>query len=547
MKFVHNLTIRASWTLVLLGFFSMLALLSMIGLLAVNHSQRNFNAFEAVNVHQQGTLNRANSMLLSARLDMARYYEEALEQGGTADAGPLAETGTALEEVTKVFAEFEALPRQAGHDALIEPIAASFDTLVSQVLQPQLHALQEGRLEAYRSLRDTAHTAYDDFYRDAVGFFHTVEAEGTARAGNFEWVVSATRKAIVAVFAAALIMIAVVFWGVTNNLIRPMEQLIKHFQEMERGNLGERIEVFGRNEITKLFATLRGMQTALRATVSQVRESSEAVFAGTSRIADANRDLSARTERQASALTQTASSMEEITATVQSNSRNASDASQAMARVAEQAEEGGHIVAGLVKQMHEVREGSERITDIIALIDQISFQTNILALNASVEAARAGEHGRGFAVVANEVRKLATRSADASAEIRTLIESSVDQARAGATGADKAGAAVEAIRQSVHDINHLMQEIANASREQEAGIGEINRAVSDMDETTQQNAAMVLQASESAEQLEGVASALREVVSRFRLEAQAHEAPLIDSPAPQASTPNAPARLPSMA
>lgn len=520
MRLLQNLTVRASWFLVLLGFLTMLVALSTIGLWAVTHSQRNFDAFEAVNVNQQATLNRANSMLQSVRLDMARRYEQSLESQQTGDTEQIADLRQRLAMAAEVFGEFTTLPRQPGQDELIEPVHHRFTQLVEEAVEPQLSALEEGRLSDYLRSRDAAYTAYDDFYQAAVAFFHAAEAEGAARAGDFGRVVDFTRKSIVIVFLGAIGMVVVVFWGVTQHLIRPLERVIGHFLQMAQGNLAEVVERRGRNEIGKLFSALGDMQSALRDTVSRMRDSSGEVYAGASRIVNANRDLSARTERQAAALTETASSMEEITATVRSNSQNAAEASQVAERAAGQAEEGGRSVAGLVNQMHQVREGAERITDIIGLIDQIAFQTNILALNASVEAARAGEHGRGFAVVANEVRKLASRSADASAEIRSLIEHSVEQTRSGAAGADKAGEAVEAIRLSIHEVNRLMGEIAHASREQEAGIDEINRAVSDMDDTTQQNAAMVLQASEAADQLSGVAGDLQAAVARFRLDEQ---------------------------
>ncbi|MBE0490080.1 MAG: methyl-accepting chemotaxis protein, partial [Halomonas sp.] len=248
-----------------------------------------------------------------------------------------------------------------------------------------------------------------------------------------------------------------------------------------------------------------------------------AIHEGSRDIASGNQDLSARTEEQAAALQETAASMEQLASTVKQNADNARHASQLAEDAARTAGEGGRVVDGVVSTMHEIRESSHRVSDIIKVIDSIAFQTNILALNASVEAARAGEQGRGFAVVAGEVRNLAQRSADASRQIRELIEISVAKVEAGTERADRAGSTMGEIVAAVQKVSDIMDEIAAASAEQSNGIDQVNQAVAQMDEVTQQNAALVLQAASVAHQVESQAERLSLAVAGFRLDGKGAE------------------------
>ncbi|MCG6658710.1 HAMP domain-containing protein [Halomonas campisalis] len=523
MRLLDNMSVRMSWTLVLLVFMGLLMVLSGVGLYAVNHSQRSLEAFNAINVNQQATLNRTNSTLQAARLEMARLYEATIEpQTALSSAERQAraqEAAEALASAADAMADFLALPAESAHESLIAPIAENFDALMNETLLPQAEALAGGDSDVYRTLRPEAYDQYRDFYQAAIGFFHTVEAEGNARTVNFEWVVDTARLAIIAVFLTALITACLVFWGVGANLIRPLDRIIEHFQRMAKGDLGAEIEPRGRNEIGKLYAALRDMQRGLSTTVTTVRDSSGEILSSAREIASGNQDLADRTERQSASLTETASSMEEMTSTMERNSENAAQASHMAREAAGRAQQGNEVVDNVVARMHEIRQGSQQITEIIGLIDSIAFQTNILALNASVEAARAGEHGRGFAVVASEVRQLATRSADAATDIRQLIETSVEQIAAGTQQADTASSTMSEIMASVQRVNDLMDEIAVASREQRSGISEVNAAVGDMDQTTQQNAALVQQASGAANQLQSEAQRLTEAVAKFQLAA----------------------------
>jgi methyl-accepting chemotaxis protein len=272
----------------------------------------------------------------------------------------------------------------------------------------------------------------------------------------------------------------------------------------------------------QLMQALNHMTQSLGNMVAEVHRSISVIDTASGEIASGNADLSARTESQASSLEETASAMEELTSTVRQNADHAHQANELVATSSRLAVQGGAVVDQVVQTMGEIRTGSARIADITGVIDGIAFQTNILALNAAVEAARAGEQGRGFAVVATEVRSLAQRSAAAAREIKALIEGSVQQVATGAELVDQAGQTMHEIVGSVARVATLMSEIAVASREQSRGIDEINHAVTQMDEGTQQNAALVEQAAAAAHSLRDQTRQLAALVARFRLRGVAH-------------------------
>jgi len=259
------------------------------------------------------------------------------------------------------------------------------------------------------------------------------------------------------------------------------------------------------------------MNESLARTVGHVRAGSETIDVASREIAMGNADLSARTETQASSLQETASSMEELTQTVKQNAENAKEANQLVVSASDFALKGGAVVSQVVDTMGSIKESSRKIVDIIGVIDGIAFQTNILALNAAVEAARAGEQGRGFAVVASEVRSLAQRSASAAKEIKTLINDSVEKVEAGGKLVDEAGATMGQVVTSVKQVADIMADITAASLEQSTGIEEINHAIAQMDEVTQQNAALVEQAAAAAQSMQDQANQLAQAVSVFNL------------------------------
>ena len=310
-----------------------------------------------------------------------------------------------------------------------------------------------------------------------------------------------------------------------RTVVMPLERARQDIERMSSGDLTGRIATRGADELSNLMQSLRVLQISVKLLVGQIKQSTELVNLGAKEIAAGNADLSARTESQASSLEETASSMEELTGTVKQNAEHAHHASKLVMSTADIAANGGKVVGRVVDTMASIKESSKKIADIIGVIDGIAFQTNILALNAAVEAARAGEQGRGFAVVASEVRNLAQRSAGAAKEIKTLIQDSVEQVEAGRKLVDEAGEAMDDIVTSVQLVADIISGTATASQEQSAGIEQINQAVGQMDEMTQQNAALVEQAAAAAESLQDQAARLTELVGTFKLvqgEAAAH-------------------------
>ncbi|MGW8393881.1 methyl-accepting chemotaxis protein [Pseudoduganella sp. HUAS MS19] len=311
-------------------------------------------------------------------------------------------------------------------------------------------------------------------------------------------------------------------WIISRSITVPLNSALGIANTVAEGDLTTRFdEQTARDEIGDLMKALRGMNDALRRVVSQVQTGTTAIATASSEIAEGNLDLSSRTEQQASSLEETASSMEELTSTVRQNADNANQANQLAQAASDVAARGGEIVGQVVETMGSIDASSRKIVDIIGTIDGIAFQTNILALNAAVEAARAGEQGRGFAVVASEVRNLAQRSAAAAKEIKELIDDSVVQVNAGTSLVQQAGTTMGEVVTSVRRVTDIMGEITSASREQSVGIDEVNQAIGQMDQVTQQNAALVEEAAAAAASMQEQAAQLAQVAASFRLGTEA--------------------------
>ena len=311
----------------------------------------------------------------------------------------------------------------------------------------------------------------------------------------------------------------VYFWhSLHRAVLQPLQQARQACDVMAGGDLTGELDTTRRDEMGQLLRSLRQLRVNLHSIVGDVRGNFLRISMASQEIAAGNMDLSGRTEAQASALQQTASSMEQLAATVQQNSGNAVQASDMAGKVHGLAGRGGEIVGQVVTMMGEINASSQKIGDITGIIEGIAFQTNILALNAAVEAARAGDQGRGFAVVAGEVRSLAQRSASAATEIKQLITASLAQVQEGAKLAQQAGASSAEMLGAVQGVHGIMEEIASASREQSHGIGQVNMAVTQMDEVTQQNAALVEESAAASASLQDQALQLEQAMALFKLE-----------------------------
>jgi len=372
--------------------------------------------------------------------------------------------------------------------------------------------------------------------------------------GKTEYEEAIARFQTAEMFAIALIGfslvcgIAIGAWLI-RGISRALAQALRIANSVAAGDLTEKIRIESNDEIGQLLTALEKMNDGLVGIVAEVRSGTDMIATASGQIAAGNQDLSSRTEEQASSLEETASSMEELTSTVKQNADNARQANSLAVTASGVASKGGAVIGQVVETMGQINNSATKIVDIIGVIDGIAFQTNILALNAAVEAARAGEQGRGFAVVASEVRNLAQRSAAAAKEIKGLIGDSVERVEAGSKLVNEAGETMHEIVESVRRVTDIMGEITAASQEQTAGIDQINQAITQMDQVTQQNAALVEEASAASEAMQDQAAKLALVVSVFKLDnTRAVAAPVarkVVSFTPRPSKPAQPSRIPA--
>ncbi|MDD2177662.1 methyl-accepting chemotaxis protein [Acidovorax sp. D2M1] len=377
---------------------------------------------------------------------------------------------------------------------------------------------------------------------EALGELQKINADAALQANeDAQQVFAVARIWVLGTLALCVALAAVLGVAITRAVTRPAHHAVLAARAIADGDLATEVPPGGKDEMGQLLNALGDMRVNLARVVSGVRSNAEGVASASAQIASGNNDLSARTEQQASALEETAASMEELGSTVRQNADNARTANQLAVSASTVAVQGGDVVAEVVETMKGINASSNKIADIISVIDGIAFQTNILALNAAVEAARAGEQGRGFAVVAGEVRNLAGRSAEAAKEIKSLITASVERVEQGTALVDKAGATMTEVVSAIRRVTDIMGEISAASSEQSAGVGQVGEAVTQMDQATQQNAALVEEMAAAASALNAQAGELVNAVAVFKLEASSASTSSSYSPARSSA---APARAP---
>jgi methyl-accepting chemotaxis protein-1 (serine sensor receptor) len=509
---------------------SLMLVLAIFGLLqltsgglffnALKNDKENFTVLQTIR-QQQSTLNASWVALLQTRntLNRAgiRYMMDQSNIGSGATVNDLMQiASTSLKQAEKNWAAYEALPRdprQSDADAM--EIKRNYD-IYHGALAELIQLLGAGKINAFfdqptQSYQDGFEKQYVSYLQQNDKLYQTAVEDSNSSFSQAIWV-------LISVLIAVLVVIVAVWLNIKQTLISPLNRLIDNIRHIASGDLVKRIEVQGTNEMGELADSLRHMQGELVRTVGDVRNGANAIYSGASEIAMGNNDLSSRTEQQAASLEETAASMEQLTATVKQNAENARQASHLALSASETAQKGGKVVDNVVQTMRDIAGSSQKIADIISVIDGIAFQTNILALNAAVEAARAGEQGRGFAVVAGEVRNLAQRSAQAAREIKSLIEDSVGRVEVGSTLVESAGETMGEIVNAVTRVTDIMGEIASASDEQSRGIDQVGLAVAEMDRVTQQNASLVEESAAAAAALEEQASRLTQAVAVFRIQ-----------------------------
>jgi methyl-accepting chemotaxis protein len=467
----------------------------------------HWDAFSAVTLEKSRIAAQGN-----AKLGLAiHHFKNYLLRGGDYDR----KFGADIDAIEAIACAYPRAAISAREQALLDQIvrgASGYRGALNRAARMKSEGAAVGEIDAAVSGADQPLDA-------AFNDLSAIAREETSGAGRaIGATVTRGQTLMAALSVIAITLSALCAWLTTRAITLPMKQALHIARTVAAGDLRSHIVADGGDETGRLLLALRDMNDSLAHIVADVRAGTASIATASSEIANGNQDLSARTERQAGSIEATAASMEQLTATVRQNAAHAEQANQLAISASQVAQQGGAVVAQVVRTMDSINDSSRKIVDIIGVIDGIAFQTNILALNAAVEAARAGEQGRGFAVVATEVRSLAQRAAGAAHEIKALIDDSVGQVDAGSKLVHQAGATMDEIVASVGRVTDIMGDISAASREQEAGIGQINRAVGEMDGVTQQNAALVEQAAAAAAALRDQAGNLAQVVSVFTLD-----------------------------
>jgi len=462
--------------------------------------------------------------------------------GDTAKKALAAEAMKARQDLRQRLKDYEALVDDDEDRALMKKVGAGAEAYF-KLQDKVLEASDEGDIDTARTLSaNEGGATFGPLRQDVAAWWEhneklaAVATESAAKAyRRVLWIFGLASVVALALGAGAAVVI-------TRSITRPVQLASAAVKAVAAGDLTQRVASSGRDELGQLLTMLDDMTQNLARMVSGVRNGCDQLNVAAAEIAQGNADLSARTESQASSLEETAASVEQMAAQIKANADNARQADQLANRASEVAQSGGTAVGEVVTTMEAISASSRKIGDIIGTIDGIAFQTNILALNAAVEAARAGEQGRGFAVVAGEVRLLAQRSAEAAKEIKGLIGDSVTKVESGSSQVLSARETIGQMVNEVRRVTDLVAEITVSSREQSEGVGQINAAVSQLDQATQQNAALVEQTAAAAESMRMQTAKLAEAVAAFRVDA-AHAAAPRSAPRPT----SAPAEKPKVA
>ena len=519
-KFAMSLKLRL---IAVLGFLSLLLVgLGVLGLYGMNKSNEGLKSVYETRTVALDLISTVDRTIVRNRLALADAYANPTPENVQTELELIARNDKLIDDAMR---KYQSSPLSADEGRLAGDLVATQSALKKNGMAPAIDALRDGRLDAVRQLVTGDIGKLAPAVTRAVAALRKLQVDSARQeyhdaSARFDMLRNVMMAAIALGLAAAAVTGTLLVRAVYRQLGGEPAYAAQVVNAIADGDLSVAVVTRPGDNISLLHA-MKAMQQTLAATVGDIRRSSDTIAIASGEIASGNMDLSSRTEQQAGSLEETASAMETLTATVRQNADSAQQAKQLALSASSVATEGGTVVAQVVGTMGAIDASSRKIVDIISVIDGIAFQTNILALNAAVEAARAGEQGRGFAVVASEVRGLAQRSAAAAREIKDLIADSVEKVEAGSRLVMQAGGTMDDVVASVRRVADMVADISAASDEQSAGIGDVNQAIGQMDQVTQQNAALVEEAAAAAGSLQDQARSLAQAVSRFRLDGAA--------------------------